>query len=200
MVVAMTLSPTPVRTASRRASLILAAGIAIIMLAAGAALLPFIDRLSGNMLVGWLLLAAGLVESAAATQRHETRLLATLAGAATTTAGLLFVLNPVAHFLPTMTIVTGWLLVRSVILALTCGRAHGAVRMWLGIGAATDLALGLVLLIGLSIATFLVMLFGPTDQIVASFAWVFALSFVVTGILLLEIARCERSSAATPPE
>ena len=61
--------------------------------------------------------------------------------------------------------------------------------------AATDLALGVVLLGGLSIATLVVMLFGPTPTLVASFAWVLALSFVATGSLLLEIASCEREEA-----
>lgn len=187
-------STQPPRSSRTRARLIGAAGIAIILLSAGAAVLPFVDRLAGNRLVGLLLLAAGLVEVAAGTQRHETKFLAMLAGAATTLAGLLFIANPVAHFLPAITIVTAWLLVRSVILAVTSRRAHGSVRMWLGISAATDFTLGLVLLVGLSISTLIVTLFGPTPGMVASFAWIFALSFVVTGGLLLEIASCERET------
>ena len=188
----------PARPSQTRARWIAAAGIAIILLSAGAALLPFIDRLSANQMVGWLLLAAGLVEIAAGTQRHETRVLAMLAGGATTLAGLLFVANPVAHFLPTLTIVTGWLLARSVILAITSRRAHGSIRMWLGISAATDFALGLLMLVGLSISTLIVMLFGPTPELVASFAWIFALSFVVTGATLLEVASCERDTETVP--
>lgn len=171
-----------------------AAGILIILLGAGAALLPFVDRLSGNRVVGVLLLAAGVVEIAAGTQRVQNKFLAMLAGAVTTLAGLLFVANPVAHFLPTITIVTVWLIARSVILAVTSGRAHGSVRIWLGIAAATDFALGVLLLIGLSIATAIVMLFGPTPTLVASFAWLFAISFAVTGGLLLEIASCFRNT------
>jgi hypothetical protein len=58
-----------------------------------------------------------------------------------------------------------------------------------------DLVLGVVLLFGLSIAPLIVILFGPTPPMVATFAWVLALSLVVTGILLLEVARCERQSA-----
>ena len=69
-----------------------------------------------------------------------------------------------------------------------CGR-------WLAISAATDFALGLLLLVGLSISTLIVTLFGPTPELVASFAWILALSFVVTGMLLLEIASCEREAA-----
>ncbi len=171
-----------------------AAGILIILLGAGAAALPFLDRLAGNQLVGILLLLAGLVEIAAGTQRLENNFLAMFAGAVTTLAGLLFLANPVAHFLPTISIVTVWLLARSLILAITSRRAHGSVRIWLGISAGTDFLLGLLLLVGLSISTMIVMLFGPTPTLVASFAWVFALSFAVTGGLLLEIASCLRES------
>ncbi len=183
--------PDPSR---RRARLIAIAGVAIILLSAGAALLPILDRLEGNQMVGYLLLAAGLVEIGAGTQRHETQFLAMLAGAATTLAGLLFVINPVAHFLPNLSIVSGWLLIRSVILFVTSRRAHGSVRRWLAISAGTDFLLGLVLLVGLSISTAIVMLFGPTEELVASFAWVFAISLVVTGMLLLEVASCERET------
>lgn len=179
----------------RRARLILAAGWVIILLGAGAALLPLVDRLSGSRVVGGLLFAGGLVEIFAGTLRRETRLLAMAAGGVTTLAGLMFLLNPVAHFLPLITIVTGWLLVRSVILFITSRRVTGSVRTWITLSAATDLLLGVVLLAGLSIATLVVMLFGPTPGLVASFAWVLALSFVITGTLLLEIASCEREAA-----
>ena len=58
-----------------------------------------------------------------------------------------------------------------------------------------DLLLAVLLFAGLSIATLVVSVFGPTPPLVASFSWVLAASFVVTGNLLLEIANCERSSA-----
>lgn len=180
---------------ARRARLIGSAGWLIILLSAGSALLPVVDRAAGSALVGSLLLAAGLIEIFAGTQRHETRLLAMLAGAVTTFAGLMFLLNPVAKFFPLITIVTAWLLLRSIILFFTSRLAHGSVRRWIGIAAATDLVLGILLLAGLSIATLVVTIFGPTQTLVASFAWVFALSFVVTGMLLLEVASCERELA-----
>ncbi|MCY7398636.1 MAG: DUF308 domain-containing protein [Sphingomonas bacterium] len=186
-------------TASPRKSrpgLVTAAGVAIILLGAGAALLPFVDRISGVRLVGTLLLAAGIVEMSASTLREQTRFLALLAGAVTTLAGALFLINPVTHFLPTISIVTAWLILRSLILGVTTMRVHGSVRRWIAISAATDLALGLLLLVGLSISTLIVTLFGPTPEMVASFAWILAISFVVTGMLLLEIASCEREAAA----
>ena len=185
-------------TASRhqsRPGLVTAAGIAIILLSAGAALLPFIDRVTGVRVIGLLLLAAGIVEMFAATLRDQTKFLAMLAGAVTTIAGGLFLLNPLTRFLPTISIVTAWLIIRSLILGVTTLRAHGSVRRWIAISAATDLALGLLLLVGLSISTLLITLFGPTPEMVASFAWILALSFVVTGMLLLEIASCERDAA-----
>ncbi len=176
--------------------LVTAAGTAIILLSAGAAALPFVDRVSGVRVVGALLLAAGIVEMLAATLRDQTKFLAMLAGAVTTLAGALFLLNPVIPFLPTISIVTAWLIIRSLILAVTTARAHGSVRRWIAISAATDFALGLLLLVGLSISTLIVTLFGPTPQMIASFAWILAISFVVTGMLLLEIASCERESAS----
>ncbi len=179
-----------------RPGLVTAAGVAIILLSAGAAALPFLDRIAGNRVIGILLLAAGLVEMFAATLRDQTKVLALVAGAVTTAAGALFLLNPVTHFLPTISIVTAWLLIRGLILGVTAMRAHGSVCRWLAISAATDFALGLLLLVGLSISTLLVTLFGAIPEMVASFAWIFAISFVVTGLLLLEIASCERDAAA----
>lgn len=179
-----------------RPNLLTAAGIAIIVLGAGAAVLPFIDRITGARLVGALLLAAGIVEMFAASLRDQTKFLALLAGAVTTLAGAMFLLNSGVKFLPTISIVTAWLLVRSLILGITTLRAHGSVRTWIAISAATDLALGALLLVGLSISTLIVTLFGPTPEMVASFAWILAVSFVASGMLLLEIASCERDAAA----
>ena len=45
-----------------------------------------------------------------------------------------------------------------------------------------------------SISSLVVALFGPIAGVVAAFAWILALSFVVTGAMLLEIASCERQS------
>ena len=53
-----------------------------------------------------------------------------------------------------------------------------------------------MIITGLSISTIVVSLFGPTRELVAAFAWVLAASFVVNGLLLLEVASCERDAAA----
>jgi len=57
-----------------------------------------------------------------------------------------------------------------------------------------DMALGLLLAAGLSIATIVISVFGPTQPMVASFAWFLAVSFVANGFLLLEVSSCERQS------
>jgi hypothetical protein len=81
---------------------------------------------------------------------------------------------------------------RSVTLLFTSRLAHGSLRKFLGISAATDLVLGVGLLVGLSVATLAVTIFGPSPELLASYGFVLALSFVATGTLLLEVASCEQ--------
>ena len=169
------------------------AGVAMIVLSGGAALLP-VEKGISSATIGALLLIAGLIEFAAGRMRRETRDLATMAGAVTILAGLLFLLNSESKFFPTVNIVIGWLALRSVILAIKSRRVQGSVRTWTTIAAVTDFLLALVLLVGLSLSTVVVLLFGPTPAVVATFAWIVALSFVATGLLLLEVASCERES------
>ena len=171
-----------------------AAGVAIILLGIGAVLLPAGERIP-SALIGALLVAAGLVEIVAGSLRREVRYLSMGAGAVTALAGLLFILNPTTHFFPTVTPVIAWLIVRSLILAIEMRFTEGSVRAWTAISAAVDMALGLLLAAGLSIATIVISIFGPTQPMVASFAWFLAVSFVVNGVLLLEVSSCERDPA-----
>jgi hypothetical protein len=172
------------------------AGVVMIVLGAAAALMPLEKGLSAAI-VGALLLAAGLIEIAAGSLRRDTRDLAMLAGGVTVLAGLLFLYDQQSRFFPVVNIVTGWLALRSVILAVKSRRVRGSVRTWTTIAAATDFLLALVLLVGLSLSSVVVLLFGPTPAIVATFAWILALSFVATGLLLLEVASCEREAGET---
>lgn len=176
-----------------RARGIRVAGLAIILLSAGAALLPAGKSISSDM-IGALLIAAGLIEAVAGSLRREVRPLAMAAGGVTALAGLLFVVNPETHFFPTVTPVIAWLLVRSLILAIASRESPGSVRTWTALSAGMDFLLAALLVAGLSISTLVVSIFGPTPEMVASFAWVLAASFVVNGLLLLEVASCERDS------
>jgi hypothetical protein len=171
------------------------AGLAIILLGAGAALLPAGKTIPSDM-IGGLLVSAGLIELIAGSLRREARSFAMAAGGVTALAGLLFVLNPETHFFPTVTPVIGWLLVRSLILVGALTESAGSVRTWTALSAGMDFLLAVLLITGLSISTIIISLFGPTRELIASFAWVLAASFVVNGLLLLEVASCERGAAA----
>jgi uncharacterized membrane protein HdeD (DUF308 family) len=179
-----------------RGTLIAAAGVAIILLGAGAALLPAADRVSGSLVIGCLLLVAGVLELLAGSLRRQVKSLAMAAGGVTALTGVLFIVYPTQRFTPTVTFVIGWLLVRSLILAFGGGRSVGSVRSWMALSAGMDFLLAMLLITGLSIATIVINLFGPTTPLIASFSWVLAASFVVTGTLLLEVASCERESSA----
>lgn len=177
-----------------RGRLISIAGIAIICLAAGAALLPIGDGFKAKLVIGGLLAVAGLVEIGAGMLRRDTRPFAIAAGCVTLAAGVIFIAKTTDQFFPNVVLVIAWLIVRSVILFAASRRAGGSVRTWTMFSAGMDLGLGILLATGLSIATIVINLFGPTPSIIASFAWVLAASFVVNGLMLLEVASCERSA------
>ncbi|MEO7634886.1 MAG: DUF308 domain-containing protein [Sphingomicrobium sp.] len=179
----------------KRATLIYAAGIAIILLSAGALLLPAADRLAGSAVIGGLLLAAGIFEMFAGSMRGEVKHYAMAAGGVTALAGLLFLIYPSVHFAPTVTLIIAWLVLRSVILIIASRRSDASVRLWMTISAGMDFVLAVLLLFGLSISALVMNIFGPTEHIVAAFSWVLAASFVVTGSLLLEVASCQRNLA-----
>lgn len=179
-----------------RARAIRVAAIAIVLLSAGAALLPAGKRISSDM-IGGLLIAVGLIEAVAGSLRREARPFAMAAGIVGAIAGLLFIVNPETHFFPTVTPVIAWLLIRSLILALASRESVDGVRTWTAISAGVDFLLALLLITGLSVSTFVISVFGPTPELVASFAWVLAASFVVNGLLLFEVAGCE-SEAERP--
>jgi uncharacterized membrane protein HdeD (DUF308 family) len=180
------------RRGGSRARGIAASAVGIILLGAAAALSPALEHVSATTVLGLLLVAAGLLETITGKLRHETRGLAMFAGLATMTAGTLLILNRESGIFSNATIVTSWLFASSVIMLFTSRLAHGSVRTFLGISAATDLALGLGLLVGLSVATLTVTIFGPSPELLASYGFVLALSFAATGTLLLEVASCER--------
>jgi uncharacterized membrane protein HdeD (DUF308 family) len=178
-----------------RARALRVAAIVIILLGAGAALLPAGKTISSDM-IGGLLIAAGLIETVAGSLRREVRGYAMAAGIVTALAGLLFVLNPETHFFPTVWPIIGWLVVRSVILAAEAVETRDSVRIWTALSAGMDLLLAVLLLTGLSVSTIVVSVFGPTRELVAAFAWILAASFVVNGLMLLEVASCEDEAAA----
>jgi hypothetical protein len=169
------------------------AGIAIILLAVGAAFLPAGKSISSDM-IGALLIAAGLIEMTAGALRRAVRPFAMAAGGVTALAGLLFIVDPETHFFPRVVPIIAWLFIRSLILIVGSGESTGPVRKWTAFSAGMDFLLAVLLVAGLSISTIVISLFGPTAEMVASFAWVLAASFVVNGLMLLQVASCADES------
>ena len=186
--------PTTATALPARATWIARAGWFILLLSAGSALLPLYGKPHGSTIIATLLVIAGVTEIFAGSLRHETRRLAMLAGAVTTLAGILFATGSATHFLSMLSIIAGWLVLRSIVLILAARLEHGSVRTWTALSAATDFVLALVLVVGLSIATLIVTLFGATPPMIASFAWILALSFIATAMLLLQVASCAREA------
>lgn len=185
--------PSQIASRKRQSRIIATCGWLVIALSAGAALLPIVGPARGAIVIGAMLVLAGIFELAAGWQRRETRTLVMIAALATAMAGLLFATDPATHFLPALYIITGWLAVRAIAFMIAASLEHGRVRGWTLLSAITDAALAVLLMIGISIATVVVALFGATPSLVASFAWVLALSFVTTGLMLLEVAACARA-------
>ena len=176
-----------------RKNIIRMAGILIVILAAGSALLPMERGLPGRLVVGDLLLAAGIIELLAAMARRIHRPSAAVAGTATVLAGLRLLLDPEASFFPVLNMVILWLIVRAAALAFAASRCHPPLRNWFAFSAATDFLLAILLLAGLPIALVVAGLFGQPSEIIATFAWVLAISFVATGCLLIAAAPAEAS-------
>jgi hypothetical protein len=68
--------------------------------------------------------------------------------------------------------------------------------LWVGLAAVADLFLSFLLAIGFSASLLVISLFGVTEPMVARFAWILAISFVATGLMLLEVASCARREDA----
>ncbi|HEX2625243.1 MAG TPA: hypothetical protein VHM21_08325 [Sphingomicrobium sp.] len=185
-------APEHISDQNRRADTIRAAGWFILLLAAGAAILPLLSPANGALFIGGMLALSGMAEMVAGSRRFETRKLAMLAGLVTFLAGFFFVTDEAVHFLPALVIIAGWLFLRGLVLGFAFLLEHGSIKRWTGIAAATDLALAVITAAGFSIATLVIMLFSTREPFVASFAWLLAISFVATSMLLMEVAACGR--------
>ena len=178
-----------------RKHIIRIAGVLILLLAVAAAILPAERGMPGRIIVGGLLLAAGVIELGATLARRIHKPSAAIAGAATVLAGIRLVADPNAGFFPVLNMVILWLVVRAAALAFAASRCRPPLQGWFMLSAATDFLLAVMLLAGLPIALIVAGLFGPTSEIIATFSWILAVSFVATGAFLIAAApieACER--------
>lgn len=165
-----------------------AAGYAVILASGLAALLPAANFDNGPLIVGGLMLIVGLLEVMANLLRAAGGKAAMAAGLTSAGAGLLMILGPVKSFVTTVFVLVGWLAVRGLLLALSSVEASGSTRRAALVAAVLDLILAGLLWTGLTASTLVIALFGPTQPIIADFAWVFAISFVAAGLLLVKVA------------
>jgi hypothetical protein len=100
-------------------------------------------------------------------------------------------LDPNISFLTILNFVILRLVVRSAALFLSAHRSPRPLCTWVYLASAVDFALAVLLLAGLPVAVLVYGLFGTTDEIVATFAWVFAASFIAAGWLLVAAAPLE---------
>ena len=184
--------PLDMSTATR-SLVIRSAGVLIFLLAAGAALLPMASHIPARVVIGLLLAVAGAIELAAVFARRGHHIPAGIAAAASLLAGLRLLVDPNINFLTILNFVVLWLVVRSAALFFSARRSASPLCWWVYLAAAVDFALAVLLLAGLPVAVLVYGLFGTTDQIAATFAWIFAASFIAAGWLLIAAAPLEAS-------
>ncbi len=192
-------SPKRLEAASWQATL--ACGIVKILIAATAVALPLIEGRPLAESVGWMLVAGGAAEFALGWGGHQSLLgkLVLGSGVLTVLAGILFLLSGWKGLFPLTTITMIWLILRGVI-SLDVGiQARGADAwswFWLLLRGVTDLGLGLTLLIGLPMASFAMLLFNETHEMVSTFGILLAISFGVAGTGLVAMALSQRRREA----
>ena len=173
---------------SNRALLIGGCGIAILLLAVRAALMPTGKGWSDADLVATLLVLVGLIELAAGAARKKGMALAMSAGGMSLIAGVLIAAEPGASLVRVTYLIIAWLGVRSFILFVSGLLSNGFIQGWTILSAVTDLILAVMILTGLAAAAFPIAIFGPTSAVIGSFTGVLALSFVATGAYLVGVA------------
>jgi hypothetical protein len=184
-----------VMSSPKRMLVIRSAGVVILLLAFGSALLPMAEHIPARLVIGGLLAAAGTIELAAVLARRGHHLSAGIAALASLLAGLRLLLDPNINFITILNFVILWLVVRSAALFLSARNSPRPLCTWVYLAAAVDFAMAVLLLAGLPIAVLVYGLFGTTNEIVATFAWVFAASFIAAGWLLFAAAPLEAAEA-----
>lgn len=170
---------------------LLAAACITLLLALAAFSLPSLQLMAKGDLAARILVLAGLAElmAAASRQRDSITVAALGSGALTAAAGLLFLANPFATFLPALKLLMLWLGVRGLWLLAMAWKARAERHApWVAARGATDALLALFLAAGLPITVLVYLLFGTTPELVAKFSIALATSFLIAGMALFALA------------
>lgn len=173
-----------------------AAGVVIFLLAFASALLPVASDIPARTVIGLMLIAAGAIEMTAVVARRGHHLSAGIAAGASILIGLRLATDPDANFVAVLNSVILWLVIRSAALFFSARHSEAPLTGWVYLAAAVDFLLAVLLLAGLPVAVLVYGLFGVTDEILATFAWIFAISFVAAGWLLMAAAPLEARETA----
>lgn len=179
-------------------------GITKLLTGALAIALPFVEAHPITPVVGWLLVVGGLTELALAWRGRNSWIgrLTFASGAATLIVGAVLVKSAWTGLFPITQLITAWLLLRGIAaidVAILSRDTPAANWAWVMVRGGTDLALGLLLLIGAPFTMLLVAVFGPTQELVTIFYHVLGLSFLVAGASLVAIALAQRSRRLADP-
>lgn len=178
-----------------------ACGLLKIAIAVSALALPSLVGRPIAESVGWMLVAGGAAEFALGWGAHRALLgkLTLGSGLLTILAGILFIYSGWEGLFPLTSVTMIWLILRGLISAdigIQASIVHGTDWFWLLLRGATDLGLGLTLLLGLPMATIAIFLFNETPEMVSNFGLLLAISFAVAGIGLVVMGFMQRRREA----
>ena len=185
-------------TSGTRKAIVRLCGVLMIAVGVGAALLPLGAPLPERLVIGGLLTVAGVIDIAAEMARRRSGIAGKIAAGATLVAGLRLVLDPSANFFTIFNLVILWLVVRSGSLAFSARSETKPFCNWVYMAAAVDFILALLLLMGLPMAVIIYGIFGPTSELIATFAWILSASFIAAAVLLLSVAPHQCVDAGQP--
>ena len=122
---------------------------------------------------------------------------ALVSGLLTAGAELIFVANPFAGYFPVTNVVMIWLIVRGAwVLVMGWTLPSRRKSAWIASSGAVDILLALFLAAGLPVSMLVVILFGPTPELVARFSLILAASFLATGIAQVAVGLQRRATAS----
>jgi len=185
----------PIASSSWKSTL--AGGIFKLLIAALALSLPLVEERPLPLWIGGMLLAGGLAELAVGwVARHSVvGIVALGSGTMTVLAGLLFMVAAGMGLAQLTVLTIVWLVLRGLTSGLLALRSRSSLpaRTLLLVRGATDTALGIALIAGLSLSQIALMLFGGTPVMATGFLVIVAISFGVAGVGLIVIAMSERT-------
>lgn len=179
--------PTDFASVTPGAGVIIAIGLAMTIVGVGAGLLPLAAPEFGGAWIGWSLILAGTFEIFAGLIKgfDAARYARLTAGALTFATGLIFLVSPLLELFPILFLIVAWLVGRTAVFLAASYKSAAPVRIPMILTALADISLAVILIMGLPAAGFIASVFGPTQELVRSFGWIFAASFFVTGISLV---------------